>query len=323
MLLTFHVSRLRYRYGAILLGLAIVSLLLWYFLFLPVKGFPTGVPITIESGASVRHAASELREGGYIRSTWLFRVLYRLMPDTHGVQSGKYVFMEPVGEYTVAWNLAHGVAGVPTVRVTFPEGTTARQMGAALERALPAFDEDKFDTAAIPAEGYLFPDTYFFLPGTTESEAVEILRANYTKRIAKYLDQIATSGHSEREILTMASLLEGEGKTLEDRRMIAGILWKRMSIGMPLQVDASFGYIYGKTGYVPTGADLKGNSAYNTYRYKGLPPTPINNPGDVAILAALTPTKSEYFYYITGDDGKMYYAKTLEGHVVNQRKYIK
>lgn len=301
---------------------ALFASILYYF-SVPVSDFPVGKPITIEPGTSVTHAAAELREGGYIRSTLLFRVLYRVMPSTHGVQSGKYVFTQPAGEFTVAWNIAHGIAGVPTVKVTFPEGTTARQMGALLAAALPAFDENVFDSAAIPAEGYLFPETYFFLPGTTEAEAVDMLRATYMARIKKYSDAIAASGHSEQQIITMASLLEGEGKTLEDRRMIAGILWKRLAIGMPLQVDATFGYDYGKTGYVPTAADLKNNSAYNSYRYKGLPPTPINNPGDVAIEAALTPTTSAYLYYITGDDGHMHYAKTFDEHIANQKKYLK
>lgn len=323
MLLALHVHRLRYRY---LLGLTVgvvAALFVWYWLFLPVANFPVGRPVTIEPGASVRHAAAELREQGYIRSTFLFRVLFRVMPDTKGVQSGKYIFAEPTGELGVAWNLAHGIAGVPTVRVTFPEGSNARQMGALLAKALPNFDEQKFISAAIPAEGYLFPETYFILPAATESEVVDMLRATYRARIEKYQGQIEQSGRTEAEIITMASLLEGEGKKLEDRRMIAGILWKRLDIDMPLQVDATFGYDYGETGYVPTAADLKNNSAYNSYRYKGLPPTPISNPGDVSIEAALTPTKSEYLYYITGDDGKMYYAKTLEGHIDNQRKHLK
>jgi UPF0755 protein len=261
-----------------------------------------------------------LREDHLIRSALLFRVLYRLMPGTHGVQAGDYEFSHPVGEFTVAWNLAHGITS--TVSVTLPEGFTARQMGAAFKKAEPGFDEQTFISLAQPHEGYLFPDTYYVSVALTPQYAVDMLERNAEDHLSIYQDAIAASGHTEREIITMASLLEGEGKTLEDKRIIAGILWHRIAIGMPLQVDAPFGYIYGLTGYTPTAADLKSNSGYNTYRYKGLPQTPINNPGDVSIRAALTPTKTDYVYYLTGSDGTMHYAKTFAEHIENQKRYL-
>lgn len=323
LVLSLHIARLRMFYIA---GVAAAALLLGTFFLvflLPASGFPSGTILTIEPGTSATRAAYMLKDEHVIASTFVFRVLVKLMPGEHGVLQGKYTFTKPVGVLAVAWNLTHGVSGLPTIRVTFPEGTTVRQMGSTLGDVLPNFSADRFDTIALPAEGYLFPDTYFFLPGTTEIEALDTLRANYRTHIEKYRSAIDESGKLEREILTMASLLEGEGKTLEDKRMIAGILWHRIRIGMPLQVDAAFGYIYGRTGYVPTAADLKENSAYNTYRYKGLPPTPINNPGEISIEAALTPTDSDYLYYLTGTDGKMYYAKTFAEHIQNQKKYLK
>lgn len=318
-----HFTRLRRVYTAWCVLIIATVALLWTALIAAPQSFPVGTSIEIAPGTNVNDAGQILHDAHFIASPFVFKVLVRLMPGTTGVLSGTYAFDRPTGTLGVAWNLAHGISGIPTTRITFPEGTTVRQMGALLAASLPGFDEQVFDRVAIPAEGYLFPDTYFFLPGTTEEKAMDMMRENFVAHRAVFADELEAFGISEREALTMASILEGEGRSLEERRMIAGILWRRIQIGMPLQVDATFGYIYGKTGYVPTGADLKSNSAYNTYRYPGLPPTPINNPGLDAIHAALTPTKSDYLYYLTGTDGNMHYGKTFADHIANQKKYLK
>lgn len=314
---------MKYAYMAVLAVLLVGAGIFWLLFFAAPNRFPTGQVVTIAPGTSITKAAGQLHASGYLGSTFVFRELVRFMPGAHGVQSGVYAFPKPAGAFTLAWNLTHGVSGIPTIKVTFPEGTTVRQMGKILAKSLPNFSEDRFDSAALPAEGFLFPDTYFFLPGTSESGVVLLMRSNYSTHIEKFADRITAFNTSEREVITMASLLEGEGKTLEDKRMIAGILWNRITAGMPLQVDAPFGYVYGATGYTPTAKDLASNSAYNTYRYKGLPPTPINNPGDESILAALTPTKTDFVYYLTGTDGTMHYAKTFPQHVTNKAKYLK
>ncbi len=105
--------------------------------------------------------------------------------------------------------------------------------------------------------------------------------------------------------------------------MVSGILWNRIRRGMPLQVDAVFGYIYGRTTYSPSFADLKIDSPYNTYKYPGLPAGPICNPSLSAIDAALHPAKTKYLYYLTGRDGQMRYATTYEGHRSNLHTYLK
>ena len=104
--------------------------------------------------------------------------------------------------------------------------------------------------------------------------------------------------------------------------MVAGILWHRIALGMPLQVDAVFGYIFDKQTFSPSLADLKVDSPYNTYTHRGLPPGPISNPGLESLLAAATPTKTSYLYYLTGSDGAMHYAKTLAQHKANRVKYL-
>ena len=133
---------------------------------------------------------------------------------------------------------------------------------------------------------------------------------------------IAASGHSFSDIIIMASLIEREARRSEDRRMVAGVLWNRIKKGMPLQVDAVFGYIYGRTTYSPSFDDLKIDSPYNTYKYAGLPAGPICNPGLDAIEAALHPAETKYLYYLTGRDGLMRYATTYALHKANIAKYL-
>ena len=125
-----------------------------------------------------------------------------------------------------------------------------------------------------------------------------------------------------RDVIIMASMLEKEARQLETRRVIAGILWKRLERGMPLQVDAVFGYILDRDTFSPSLNDLSINSPYNTYTHTGLPPGPIGNPGLESLDAALHPVETPYWYYLTGADGTMHYARTFAEHVAN-RKYLK
>lgn len=321
--LALHFARLRLFYATALVLLLLVLGTIWYVFIAPPWGFPTGQVLTVSPGESISAVTGELAQAHAVASPILFNLLARVLGGGRGVLSGVYVFSHPSNLFTVAWNLTHGISGIPTIRITFPEGTMTRQMGTMLASSLPNFSADTFDTLAANYSGELFPDTYFFLPGTTETAVVALMHDNYNAHIAKYRDQIAASGHTEAEIIAMASLLEGEGKTLADRRLIAGILWSRIARNMPLGVDATFAYIHDTPGYAPTAADLSLDSPYNLYRHRGLPPTPINNPGDVSITAALTPTKSNYLYYLTGTDGQMHYAKTLAEQVANQKKYLK
>jgi UPF0755 protein len=153
---------------------------------------------------------------------------------------------------------------------------------------------------ASTSQGYLFPDTYFILPGTTPEDLVKRFSDEFDARIKTIQPQITAFGKPLRDDVILASILEREAKGKTDQQMVAGILYNRLRLGMPLQVDA----------------------AANTYRFKGLPPSPIANPGLAAILAAINPTKTDYLYYLTGKDGTMHYAKTFEQHKANIVKYL-
>ena len=288
----------------------------------PPSTFPANHTVTIAPGTTVTGTARLLAHEHIIRSPLLFRLLVDVLPAGQGVQSGMYLFEKPVTVFRVVWNTTHALTGLRAVRLTFPEGTPVRSMSTLLTSALPSFDGEKFTALALPQEGYLFPDTYFFSPNTTPQETIALMRANFDNH-SNWKKGIMLSETKEREAVILASILEAEGKTLEDKQIIAGILLKRMQLQMPLQVDATFGYAYGRTGYVPTRADIEGDSPYNSYRMRGLPPTPINNPGEVSLHAAVTPLQTPYLYYLTGSDGLMHYANTFAQHIENQKKFFK
>ena len=146
---------------------------------------------------------------------------------------------------------------------------------------------------------------------------------NFGERIKILEEDIKKFGKSESDVIKMASILENEARLYESRQIVAGILWKRISLKIALQVDAAFKYINGKTTEDLTLDDLKINSPYNTYNRLGLPPTPISNPGLLAIKAAVNPIKTQYLYFLSDKSGNMHYAITLEEHAENKWKYLK
>jgi len=295
----------------------------WYFVFIqPPIGFPKEAYINIKKGETVRQVSRILSEKNIIISPSIFTILIRISGSA-GIQAGTYHFYKPTGLLFVVYRLHTGDLGIAPRKITLFEGMTNLEMGNALARRYPKVTSDAFRIAGAGEEGYLFPDTYSFSPDISASDIVTVLRDNFNTRIASVTPQIKASGHSLKEIVTMASLVEREGRTLKEKRMIAGILWNRLRIGMLLQVDAVFGYIFKKPTYSPSFSDLKVDSPYNTYIHKGLPPNPIDNPGLESILAAATPTKTKYFYYITGNDGKMHYARNLVSHNRNVALYLK
>jgi UPF0755 protein len=170
-------------------------------------------------------------------------------------------------------------------------------------------------------EGYLFPDTYEVSTDQTCEQMIDAMLINFGNKLTPELqEKIKGQDKTIFEVVTMASLLEKEVKTLEDKKIVAGILHNRLQMGMPLQLDSTVNYITGKNDPGVLIKDTQIDSPYNTYKYKGLPIGPISNPGMDSISAALEPTETDYLYYLS--DGKTYYAKTLKEHAANRAKYL-
>ncbi len=319
--LNHHLLRRTKAYA--LVGIVLLAGIALYAIFLaPPRDFPEGTIIEIAESASTAEAIQMLSAEKIISSELAFKALARLTGSDRNLHAGKYAFEHPQNALTVLYRLTNGISGIPVVRVTFPEGQTVQEMADTLHAELPSFDTDGFLALASPYEGYLFPDTYDFYGDVTPEEVVRRLMDAFDEKRPLYEKELAASGRSLEEIVVMASLLEREAQDLEDRRTIAGILWSRLENDMALQVDAVFGYIRGTKTYSPSLEDLEIDSPYNTYRYRGLPPGPIANPGLDSLIAAATPIETPYVYYLTGRDGKMYYANTFDEHKGNRALYL-
>ena len=286
------------------------------------QGFPSGIQITISEGMTLGEAAVLLAEKNVIRSPFWFNAWSVLLSGESGLKAGKYHLSAPISVPQMAVRLTRGIENVKMLRVTIPEGLSNTKIAALLEKALPDFDGRRFQELAAKREGYLFPDTYIFPANATPEQIIEEMKQNFERRTSSLQARLQDFARPLHEVLTMASLIEGEVRTAETRKQVSGILWKRLKLNMPLQVDAVFPYIIGKNTFEVTLDDLKIDSPYNTYLHTGLPPGPINNPSLDAIIAAITPTDSEYLYYLTDNDGNVRYATTHAEHLINRAKYL-
>jgi len=293
---------------------------IYWLVFSAPRDFPSRSIISVPQGSGLLKLSAKLKNEGIIRSEIGFRTIAILFGGERVLQAGDYYLPHPENVIRMAYRIVHGEKDLASIRITIPEGYTAREISDLFDSRFLKFDHAKF--LSIAPEGYLFPDTYFMEMSSTASSTISILQNNFQKKIAPYQSDIASSTHSLKDIIAMASILESEGSNKTDREIISGILWRRISIHMPLQVDASLNYINGKTSSELTVDDLNTDSPYNTYIYAGLPPGPISNPGLESILAALHPTDSKYLYFLTDKDGIMHYARTFDEHKKNKALYL-
>jgi UPF0755 protein len=305
-----------------LLLAASMAVYMWMFFVSPPDDFPSDQLVSVSDGASVQQIGTELRDQGVIRSPLAFRIMVVIYGRERGARAGDYLFKEPKSVLAVARAIATGNFGLEPIRIRVAEGATTKQMAAIFAKQLPKFSSKNFLQEAQPQEGYLYPDTYFFLPNTDEKAVIKAMKDNFNNHIAEISTEFASSTHSMHEIITMASILEREAYNTKDRKLISGVLWNRLQKGMALQVDATFLYTLGKGTFQLTKADLASDSPYNTYKNKGLPPTPIGSPSMDSILAALNPTPNNYIYFLADHTGVTHYCKTYECHLANKRLYF-
>lgn len=280
----------------------VVFLVFFYILFFSApSNFPVNKVIKIESGMSLRSVSLELKQKHAISSIQTFEAFMLIFGGEKQIISANYLFEKKLPVFEIARRISGGEHHTAPVAITFPEGFDINQIADTTALKLENFDKEEFLVKAKDLEGYLFPDTYFFLTNANETDVIKSMTNNFDKKFTPFLPEVALSGKTEKEIIIMASIIEGESKGDIDREVISGILWKRIKIGMPLQVDA----------------------ASETYKTKGLPKNPIGNPGLASILASIHPQNSSYLYYLHDKDGNIHYAKTFAEHKKNILKYLK
>ena len=284
---------------AVLFVLVVLVLLL---MFINSTGKNTEqVFIHVSKNETITTIENELVDKQVISSVFSVKLFFHALSTKGTVARGDYKFNPHESAFGVAWQLAKGDHQVAPVRVVLKEGETNAQFAATLVQLLPDFPKDQFLNTVTHMQGYLFPDTYFFYPLSTSDEVVDTITTNFNTRIHPFLGDIASSGKTQRDIIIMASIVQKEAHGKDDASTIAGILWKRIALGMPLQVDAA-----------PT-----------TYKEKGLPVGPIGNPGLLAIQASISPTTSPYLFYLHDKNGMVHWAKDFAEHKRNIAHYLK
>lgn len=303
----------------ILLIIIFIGVAYFYLIFTPLESCPgKELQFSVKKGESSKIIAQNLEKEGLIRYSFVFR-LYLLFTNTFNkLQAGEYLLSSCFNAPQITEKLIAG--DTIRVTVTIPEGFTVKQIEQRIGKNLP---EENL-------EGFLFPDTYHFSFDFSAEEAMRKMKDNFEKKISEDLrEEIERQGKTLFEIITMASLIEKEVKVLEDKKTVSGILWKRLETGMLLQVDAAIAYLYQGESWdfnqmrreIALLRDV--DSPYNTYKYLGLPPGPICNPGLESIKAAVYPKESDYWYYLSTEEGETVFSKTLEEHNLARVKYFK
>lgn len=285
--------------GVVLAGMVLFTLMLG----VPTD-FPGKVRFEVMEGESLYSMSTRLEDERIIRSALLFRGWISLLKRDKRIGLGVYEFDAPLGLGRVVYKFVKG-PDEPLLSVTIPEGSTTKQIADLVKKALPNFSVDRFGEIVYEKklDGYLFPATYYPLPSYTEEDVIRAMKDTFEREYGKRFGnlRLPETLPTRNDVISLAAILEGEAKTPEDMKIIAGILQKRLTKGMRLQVDV----------------------AEVTYKTAGVPEQPISNPGTVAIDAVFHPIDTPYLYYLTGKDGKMYYAKTYEEHKRNIQKYLR
>jgi UPF0755 protein len=282
----------------------------------------------VPKGAGVTTIGTLLEEKGLIRSRHVFRAVVWKNKLGPKIQAGTFDLSPSQSAEEIANALTQGT---DDVWVTVVEGLRNEEVAASLKEQLgELFDEQEFLALAKPEQGFLFPDTYLVPKSATASFMFNLLRRTFDQKIGTELqEELASQGRTLEEAITLAALIEREARQPASMKMVSDILLKRLEADWPLQVDATLQYAKGyntqeKTWWAhPLAVDKEIVSPYNTYAHPGLPPGPIVNPGLNAIMASIYPTSNEYWYYVTDPQGVMRYAKTLEEHNENVRKYLR
>ncbi|MDR3558134.1 MAG: endolytic transglycosylase MltG [Candidatus Pacebacteria bacterium] len=316
-----HTPRKRFLVAAVIFFIVAV-LVMVAFAIVPSAAFPKGTVFRVEANSSLGQITDNLYNDHVIKSEALFKSFVIAFSGQRGIKAGDYLFAAKESVIEIAWRLVHGEQGLATIKVTIPEGYDNLQISQTLGKDIQGFSTSTFMAEAAPLEGSLFPDTYFFNIKTSPDDAIKAMNSLFDQKIGGESAAIADSGRATSSVVIMASLLEREATSSADRRVIAGILWKRLDGKMPLQVDAALAYALNKNGAKLTSADLATSSSFNTYKNLGLPPSPIGNPGLSAITDAISPASTTYWYYLSDSNGNIHFAATYDEQIANEAKYL-
>ncbi|MDP3997246.1 MAG: endolytic transglycosylase MltG [Candidatus Andersenbacteria bacterium] len=297
--------------------------------------------LVIAEGSSAKQTWQQLKDKNFTASTLPWRYYAWRQAAADKIKAGSYHLAKGESVPDVMNRFVAGDTNPDELTVTYPEGftiqqiadrTAAKNIGTPEEfiaAASPPLYIDQYPYLVdIPAgrdlEGYLFPDTYKIFVDDTPPDIIKRLLANFDNKLTPELrTQAASSGRTVDQIVILASIIEREVTSPEDMATVSGILWKRFDNSAGLDVDATVRYALKKWNDPLTYQDLQTDSPYNTRKYRGLPPGPISNPGLQALVAAVQPKTTDYYYYLSAPEGQTVFSKTNDEHNANKAKYLK
>jgi UPF0755 protein len=302
---------------------------------------PTGKTFTITKGEGLSTIADNLQKEGIITNPFWFKIYAVIEGRRSNFLAGTFFLPQKTNIKILVKMLTNAEFTQLESQITLIEGWTAEDIADYLTKKQLVEKKDflqylndnalkneypilKDRPTGAGLEGYLHPDTYRVYQATTAEEIVRKTLDNLEQKLTpKLRDKIKTQGSSVFKILTMASIIEKEMTGAENKKIAAGIFWKRIKEGYPLQSDATINYITKKGMSQPLYKDLEIDNPYNTYKNYGLPPGPICNPGIESIIAATEPTITPYYYFLTTKTGEVIFSKTYDEHLRNKQKYLK
>ena len=299
------------------------------------------VVVNIPSGSGTDSIADILSDAKLIKNKLVFKINVKMSGKASQFKAGEYQFDQSYTNGEIIDDIAAGKIYHSGPKVTVKEGTTSIEIIDELvkknlgtkenyEKLINNPDEfrDKYeflkDKNIKSLEGFLYPSTYFCTEGESEREVISRM-LNKFDEMYKYKIKPEMDKHKDLnfyDVMKMASIIEKEAVVDKDRPLISSVFYNRLAKDMPLQSDATIQYAFKERKKVVTYEDLKIESPYNSYKYKGLPPTPIANPSWKSIEAAINPAETDYLYFVAKTDGgENNYAKTYEEHLKNEKRY--
>ena len=321
----------------LLVFLSLFVLILLYFVFqwtaIPISWQAVGdsVSVIVKEGDSMSKIVQRLEKAKLINDGTGLLLLSELLGKDRHIRAGRYDFKRGITLYSLFSQLVKG--DVILKEVTIPEGSTLKQTAGILKREMQIDSTDFVRVAensqfaqglgisASSLEGYMFPDTYKLSWGISSGKVAQMMVEQFKKTFTDTLQKRAEEINlSAQEVVTLASLIEAEAKDGKEREIISAVFHNRLKLGMLLQCDPTVIYGLPDIDRPLVLEDLETGSPYNTYKYPGLPPGPIGNPGKASLLAALYPADVEYLYFVAKGDGTHIFSTTLEEHNRAKRK---
>lgn len=280
----------------------------------------------INQGESLTAIATRLEANHLIKNNYVFIIYSRISGLNQKIKAGTFYLTAADKLPDLILKLTKGGSSDYWLKII--DGTRVEELTNSFPDNL-SFTGQEFVVKAKKLQGYIFPDSYLLPKYFTIDQVLDTIQSNFDEKFSEAKVGATNTKMSDEEIIILASIIEREARTLKVKQGVAGVLINRLDINMPLQSDVTIQYIRDSQNKVTDywkdidSSDISIVSPYNTYKNPGLPPGPICNPGYDSIYAAFHPTESDYLFYLTGNDGVMYYAKTLSEHSANIAKYLK